>query len=219
MPDFLTQPDDPRRQQWATLVLTTYFSQQREDGSPAWTGAMFERFAGGGDAPDVANRFTADDLVAVTMLSVTVDARAALPLLDTDADALSELLAKVPLGLDLINADDSAIGERSHADDLWRLVDRYHRVGETTTSKLLARKRPQLLPVIDSVVREGLGITWSGDYWRQMRGFLRESDRWRFLHQARADAGLEDEVSVLRCFDVLVWMSAQSQCPPPTWSS
>jgi hypothetical protein len=219
VPDFLAEPNDPDRQRWAATVLKTYFHERREDGDPLYTGAVFDRLAGGGAAPKVADRFTADDLTAVTMLSVSIDPRAALRMLETEAKDLSALLAEIPVDLDLINADDHHIGPDSPADELWRRVDRYHRVGETTTSKLLARKRPRLLPVIDSVVREALGVSWSGDYWRQMRDFLGEPERWRFLRQARADAGLEDEVSVLRCFDVLVWMSAHAGCPPPTWPS
>ncbi|WP_378021288.1 DUF6308 family protein [Actinomycetospora rhizophila] len=200
--------------------MQTYFHDRRDAGDPLYTGAAFDRLAGGGDAPKVANRFTADDLSAVTMLSVSVDPRAALRMLETEADDLSALLAKIPAELDLIDADNHQIGPDSPADELWRRVDRYHPVGETTTSKLLARKRPRLLPVIDSVVREVLAITWSGDYWRQMRDYLREeSPRWEFLRAAHAAAGLADGISLLRCFDVLLWMSRQPGCPPPSWGT
>ena len=36
------------------------------------TGRRFERFAGGGDRPEVAHHFTAEDFVAVSMLSVQI---------------------------------------------------------------------------------------------------------------------------------------------------
>lgn len=220
VPDFFAEPEDPNRQRWAVTVLQTYFHVRRDDGDPLYTGAVFDRLSGGGAGPEVSNRFAADDLVAVTMLSVSVDPRAALRMLETEADDLSALLAKIPVDLDLIDADDHHVGPESPADQLWRLVDRYHRVGETTTSKLLARKRPRLLPVIDSVVREVLAITWSGDYWRQLRDYLREEPpRWQFLRAAYAAAGLADEISLLRCFDVLLWMSRQPGCPPSSWGA
>jgi hypothetical protein len=156
VPDFFADPEDPDRRVWAATVLQTYFHDRMDDGDPLYTGAAFDRLAGGGAAPEVADRFTADDLIAVTKLSVSVDPRAALRMLETEAGDLSALLTDIPVDLDLIYAEDRHIGPDSPADQLWRRVDRYHRVGETKTSKLLARKRPRLLPVIDSVVREVL---------------------------------------------------------------
>jgi hypothetical protein len=38
-----------------------------------FTGAYFERCAGGGDRPEVANTVTAEDVVAVSMLSVRIE--------------------------------------------------------------------------------------------------------------------------------------------------
>ena len=53
----------------AVTDLRVYFGL---DGGTPFSGAYFERLTGGGDRADAANRFTADDLVAVTMLSVSV---------------------------------------------------------------------------------------------------------------------------------------------------
>jgi Family of unknown function (DUF6308) len=52
---------------------------------------MLETFAGGGDAPEVANFFTATDLVAVSLLSVDVPGTAALRILGTNAEDLTGL--------------------------------------------------------------------------------------------------------------------------------
>jgi hypothetical protein len=104
VPDFLAGPEDPDRQRWAATVLQTYFHDRRDDGDPLYTGAVFDRLAGGGAAPAVANRFTADDSSAAIMLSVSVDPRA-LRMLETETDDLSALLAEVPVDLDLIDAE------------------------------------------------------------------------------------------------------------------
>jgi hypothetical protein len=141
VPDFLAEPEDPDRQRWAVTVLQTYFHKHREDGDPLYTGAIFDRLAGEGAGSEVTNRFTAEDLIAVTMLSVPVDPRAALRMPETAADDLSALLAEVPVDLDLIDAEDRHIGPDSNADQLWRRVDRYHRVGDPTTSRHLPRQR------------------------------------------------------------------------------
>jgi hypothetical protein len=100
---------DPRH---AADLVHGYFEGRREDDrTPFYTGAAFERFAGGGDHPLVANMFTADDLVAVSMLSVQVPPRAALRILLDDADSLSAYLADVPADVDLADADE-AVGQR-----------------------------------------------------------------------------------------------------------
>ncbi|MFG2715305.1 DUF6308 family protein [Streptomyces goshikiensis] len=48
----------------------------------AFAGSRFEHLAGGGDRPEVADRITAEDLVAVQTLSVTVPGSVALDILE-----------------------------------------------------------------------------------------------------------------------------------------
>lgn len=76
-----------------------------------------------------------------------------------------------------------------------------------TAHKLLARKRPHLLPVYDSVLRDALqGSTRA--FWLPLRNELLQQggalvDR---LAQLRDDAGLPPETPLLRVLDVAVWM-------------
>jgi hypothetical protein len=60
----------------AAGLLARYFGTGPADGSP-FTGAFFERLDSGGDRLAVRDLFTAEDLVAVSMLSVDVPAPAA----------------------------------------------------------------------------------------------------------------------------------------------
>ena len=202
LPDELTSPDTAP----AVELLSTYFHTTLNDGDPTYTGAMFEAFAGGGDAPAVANTFTAADLVAVSLLSVDVPGAAALRILGSNAEALNGLLARIPTNRELQDASDDEVGPGSPADELWDSVRRAG-VGKVTTSKLLARKRPLLLPVIDSVVKEVLRHPKKANFWLTLRGHLtadegRLADR---LAAARDEAGVSG-ISVIRCFDVIVWM-------------
>jgi hypothetical protein len=89
----------------AADVVRRYFAPREEGG---FTGAYFERLGGGGDRPEVADVFTAEDLVAVSMLSVRVEGHAAIEILDRRSDRLSELLRAVPTGVSLgdLAADD-----------------------------------------------------------------------------------------------------------------
>jgi hypothetical protein len=116
VPEFLAEPEDPDRQRWTATVLQTYFHDRKDDGDPLYTGAVLDRLPGAGAAPVNANRFIVEDLIAATMLSVPVDPRAALRMLETEADDLSALLAEVPVDLDLVDADDRHIWPDSHSD-------------------------------------------------------------------------------------------------------
>lgn len=205
LPEILTGPVEA-----AVAVLNSYFGQLTRDGlGPYFTGAMFERFAAGGD-PHVIGY---EDLIAVTMLGVDMPASASLRILIQDREEISRLLRQVPVDLELVDAPPDTVGPTSAAWQLWRLVDGYHNVGTTLTSKLLARKRPLLLPVQDRVVIGALSHHQSDDFWALMRICLTDNDRALYLHMrnVRAAAGLDDDISVLRVFDILVWMTNRRQ--------
>ncbi|MDK1348939.1 DUF6308 family protein [Streptomyces sp. 378] len=134
--------------------LRGYFGIDLPPGTRAFTGSRFEHLAGGGDRPEVADRITAEDLVAVQTLSVTVPAPVALDLLEGHLGAhLSDLLRVVPADLDMAQADTVHLKPGSPAYRAWELLFGQHGVGWVTAGKLLARKRPRLLPVYDDVVR------------------------------------------------------------------
>ncbi len=201
----------PEKSEDAVVQLQRYFASTPE-GLPAFSGSRFERFAGGGDTADVANTFTSSDLTAITLLSVHVPGQAALRILgDTDPvyhQTLSELLSMVPTNIDLADADDAAL---ERGGELWSLLRTNKNVGPTKTSKLLARKRPKLFPVIDTVVKRQLGHGLRTDFYATLRESLRGdgSRLEKHLKSIRADAGIGNDISVIRCFDILVWMSAR----------
>ncbi|WP_229695668.1 DUF6308 family protein [Streptomyces lacrimifluminis] len=174
----------------------------------AFTGSRFEHLAGGGDRPEVANRFTAEDLVAVQTLSVTVPASVALDILEGPLGArLSGLLRVIPRDIDMVDADADVVADGSPADQAWHLLRGQPDVGWVIAGKLLARKRPRLLPVYDRVVRCAVGRPSS--FWLALHTALREDDAalHRQLFDLRQAAGLPETVSALRVCDVAVWMS------------
>lgn len=81
------------------------------------------------------------------------------------------------------------------------------RLGRTTTSKLIAAKRPRLIPIWDSRVSKdtGRGTT---DYWRQFQRVLIVHDHavWNWLAELRTHvSSVSTRVSNLRILDVLLW--------------
>ncbi|MBQ0850198.1 hypothetical protein J8N05_18545 [Streptomyces sp. BH-SS-21] len=197
--------------------LRRYFGIGLPSGVVAFTGSRFEHLAGGGDRPEVADRVTAEDLVAVQTLSVTVPASVALDILEGPLGArLSGLLHAIPTDINMVDADADVVADDSPADQAWHLLRDQPDVGWVIAGKLLARKRPRLLPVYDRVVRCAVGRPSS--FWLALHTALRENDvaLHRQLLELRQVAGVPETVSVLRVCDVAVWMGHRAEghaCP------
>ncbi|MER6678136.1 DUF6308 family protein [Streptomyces sp. NPDC000983] len=197
--------------------LRRYFGIGLPPGAAAFTGSRFEHLAGGGDRPEVADRITAEDLVAVQTLSVTVPAPVALDILEGPLGVrLSGLLHAIPRDINMVDADADAVADGSPADQAWHLLRGRPDVGWVIAGKLLARKRPQLLPVYDRVVRCAVGRPPS--FWLSLHTALREDDAalHRQLLELRQAAGVPQTVSALRVCDVAVWMGHRAEehaCP------
>lgn len=172
----------------------------------SWDGAHFESF--GVNDP---HRISSDDLVAVSMLSVFVPARAALDILGRDARKISGLLRRIDPEVRLTDPrGGELIGDGGDAAKLWALLRRKSKVGPTIASKLMARKRPALIPVQDSVVRAAVGWSRASNFWTSMRDLVLTSDDGALpdrLQRLRANAGVEDRYTDLRTFDIVVWMA------------
>ena len=218
----------------AARYLAEYFGlARRVSGNPEWadagayTGAYFGTVAEDGAHP---NQLTAGDLIAVSMLSVTVPAGTARRLLMDPPAAIARVLAAHPVGLSMESADEDVFSEGSSLQELWNAV-RYRDsaktkwgIGPTTASKILARKRPALIPIQDSVVNRLLGVsdrdTWT--YWWDALhhpgpdGAPGENPAVAFAAKAReaalstnSSSGERDalaNLSTLRTLDVILWM-------------
>ncbi|MGW2726893.1 DUF6308 family protein [Streptomyces sp. NPDC001494] len=201
----------------AVVDLRRYFGIGLPPGVAAFTGSRFEHLAGGGDRPEVADRITAEDLVAVQTLSVTVPASVALDILEGRLGArLSGLLQAIPRDIDMVDADAVVVADGSPADQAWGLLCDQYGVNWVIAGKVLARKRPRLLPVYDRVVRCAVGRPPS--FWLALHAALREDDAalHRQLLELRQVAGVPETVSALRVCDVAVWMNHRAvdhSCP------
>ncbi|MCX4647988.1 MULTISPECIES: DUF6308 family protein [unclassified Streptomyces] len=175
---------------------------------------------GGGDRPKIADRITAEDLVAVQTLSVTVPASVALDILEGPLGArLSGLLHAIPRDINMVDADADAdvVADGSPADQAWHLLCDQYGVDWVIAGKLLARKRPRLLPVYDKVVRCALGRP-RPSFWLALHAALREDGAalHRRLLELRRVAGVPETVSALRVCDVAVGMGHRAEghaCP------
>ena len=166
----------------------------------------FERLDGGGDRAEVANVLTGTDLAALPLLSIRLTRDdMVLDVLETHAVQISALLATIPADVAMAAAPWSLYAEGSPAYELYWLLWSCRGVGRTTAYKLLARKRPHLLPVYDERLRRLLGrprnswaCLWS---WFQV-----QPERAAGLANLRDEAGDIDDISLLRVLDVALWM-------------
>jgi hypothetical protein len=179
-------------------LVSDYFSH-------AYTGNQFHRLGGGGDVGTAANIISPTDLVAVSLLDVTVPGKAALDILGPLGQRVTELLTDIPTSVALEDSDESLIASGSPADVLWHELQSLEGMGPTIVSKVMARKRPRLIPIFDSVLKEAL-LPTEKSYWSRMRNELRQSEISSRLREIRSESGVGPEIPLLRILDVCVWM-------------
>lgn len=207
---FLTECLRPGNEERAREVLAYYFKPMSEHGG--FTGGLWDTFDPSGTRLGTEQEFTADDLSACSLLSAPIEGPAVHRLLLSDErfDHQS-LLARIPTDVDFVDLDPES--------DAWEAMSELYRrlrgvpgLGRTRVSKLMARKRPRLVPIIDSIVawhafRDSLY------QWRPLQDALRANDRalQRRLVELKESAALPEAVSPLRIFDVLTWMDGTDQ--------
>ena len=146
-------------------------------------------------------RIMVDDLLAVTLLNVVVPPLGVRALLGDKAETLREHLGAVPIDVPLWEAADPDLAA---ATAVWDLLRTQPGIDWVTAGKLLARKRPRLIPVFDSVIQEALQPP-RDRFWVTLGAALRHEER-RAAVEALRPPGLTMRVSTLRLLDVAVWM-------------
>jgi hypothetical protein len=199
--------------------LRRYFSPDPPPGSPVFSGRRFESL-GRASLEEDQNLFTPADVLAVRCLSVTVPIEVALDLVEGGLGReVSCLLSKVPTEAVLgVGGARPLVEDGSEADRAWHRLKAQDGVGWVTAGKLLARKRPHLIPVWDQVVRCALGR--SKGVWLWLDELLRAEEAVLFhrLEALHRQAALPAAVSLLRVLDVVIWMRHRdshqpSRCP------
>lgn len=212
LPKVLRGEDDVRGDAAAVDVLREYFTRRVVKTGHERTGSRWDGWDPSGRRAADADVFTADDLVAITLLSVQVPAQGAWILLVERAAELNRLLAAVGPDRDLVDEAEPMTPD-SPAWQLETALREIHGVGRTVASKLIARKRPRLYPVYDEVVGRQLGT--KAAHLEPMRLALRH-DGGALHHRLlglRERAGLDEQVPALRILDVLAWMQGKGYQP------
>ena len=205
LPKVLADRDDAP----ALDVLERYFRVPLRKTGRLRSGALWDEWDSPGTRQRDADVFTADDLVAVTFLSLEVSPDGADIVLRERRDEFADLLAAIGPDRDLADEADE-MTPRSPAWQLETALWTVPSIGRTVASKLIARKRPRLYPIYDRVVGEVLDTKQA--HLEPIRQALRDNDGelQARLVGLRERAGLPDTVPALRVLDVLAWMQLKA---------
>ncbi|MFZ9675776.1 MAG: DUF6308 family protein, partial [Ilumatobacteraceae bacterium] len=139
-------------------------------------------------------------LVAASLLDVRFGSKAVHKLLvERSCD---EVIGALPHGLDLWVAEDRVISKLEEAFDA---LDELPGVGRTKASKLLARKRPHLAPIVDSLVEEFYGSTGWGHLW-PLREVLADKSLVNRINELVVQSAVQ-RPTTLRVLDIAIWMT------------
>jgi len=193
-------------------ALGTYFGTDAD----GYTGSQFELLIKDSDP----FKITAIDLIAITTLSVKVPERAALWILSPVGEKeISKILREIPIDTDIWDPKVKNIfADNGKVMELWNLLGNANWPtaskggglgGLTKRSKILAAKRPRLIPILDRVVVGTLLQT--ENRWRGIQDVLNVESYRNKLEEALKHDGVPPSVSLLRRIDVVIWFNNQAK--------
>lgn len=212
----------PTAREWNAWAAEGYFTR--------FTGRWFDVLAD----RSRPNRITAADLTAVSMLGVTIPAGFAAWVLGPGADEVSLLLRQIPADVRIYDpwkGTDDPLDDDGPAGRLWSLLQqgnwpdpsKANDIGWVKAGKLLAAKRPALIPVYDDKVREYVGSP--PHFWKSLRSSLSTPEARLLtslpLAGVAAAAPTDVDLSYIRQIDIVLWMRAagwrhlDAKRPPP----
>lgn len=168
------------------------------------------------------NIMTPSDLLAVTLLNVKISPYSVRRFLssETDRTEMTALLRAVPTEVDLTTADASVFAAMEElyvrVKDTLSLATTKDRNARVTAGKVCARKRPNLYPIRDRVVRDFLHLggewSWQSD-WVVYRHLIGNGEVITALEEAaaavRSETGVRIDQYRLRYLDVALWTYAR----------
>jgi len=170
-------------------AVAAYFSD------PNFAGMTFSDL--GRNPPD---EIIADDLLAVALLDITWRPQVIRILLGSHRQELSQMLAAVPQATDLWDASDDVLRQ---IDVLWDALTAIDGIGTASATKLLARKRPRLCPISDSVVIKAVDVP--GRTWDVLQCLLQDPAARAEVEALRP--AVAAQATLLRILDVALWVS------------
>ena len=171
-----------------------------------FAGRTFHELGRGRDSESHPERITIEDLLAVTLLDVWIPPGAVRRLLGPEGGKVAQDLATVRYR-NIWDADDwsESDGGFKGAWATWRRLLRLNGVGPVVAPKIMARLRPSLIPIRDSVTKTVLGYTRRDNDWKLFGFALSDEERRREAERLQAELG-SPRIPLLRVLDAATWM-------------
>jgi hypothetical protein len=223
----LRVPEALLDEEYARGLLHGYFL--RDCAGYVYSGAMFDTYpadpTSGVTAPSrTADEINDSDLVALSMLGIRVTGYEALTIMQDRRKEIAALLLGIPA--DALIEEEASAGLLARGGPAWELWDLLYQIkdrtkearfGAVAAGKLLARKRPGLIPIEDSriaAVFSRRAPDRDEHWWDDVRSAALDrrqaasgSTLWDYLASLRDREGL-DHLPVLRLLDIIGWMHA-----------
>lgn len=143
------------------------------------------------------------DLLATGLVGAPPSALAVRHLLGRAAADLEARLQAIPADVDLWSSPGPVLAALA---ELWSVVQEADGIGPVRATKLLARKRPRLVPLLEPAGAALLELP-PGAHWATLRAVLADAGRRERIEALRPSA-TDARLPLLRLFDVAVWTAA-----------
>ena len=192
----------------AQVHLNRYFGDSHSDGY-TYAGRHFEWFVERGLSE---SGFSEIHLLAVNALNVTVPPHVSRLVLSRDPN-IEALVGECLL---IWHKDESPTlwnispAELASFASLYDCLNAEPGMGYVTTSKLMAARFPNIVPIRDSLVERLLGLEKSETWWNHMQAIMSEPSI-RYLLSELDIPEPSRPVGLLRRLDVILWMEARAR--------
>jgi hypothetical protein len=196
--------NDPHHRLLIVRHLRNYFGNN--DADSGYEGRQFEWF----QKYSARERFTSNDILAISALSVSVPATTARRLIEDPEGTYNTVLQKCI-------AHESANTTKLETSWLWAegspFLDLFEQLGtergvaKVVRSKLMAAKFPSLIPIRDSRVEALLEMEKATSWWEPMHQLLDKTKETLFKIEVQPGVKVEP----LRKLDVILWMEARER--------
>ena len=177
-----------------------------------YSGRHFETLASRGDGPTI----TPWDVLAAESLSISIPADVVLWFTHAH-DKRDNLLRSLHESLivkkqKLWTCEERFLNDGEELSKIYKMLKQHRNMGYVKSSKLLAAKFPEVVPIRDSKVEKLLGLSKSEHWWLDIRElFLDEGEVLAtHLDGLVIPDGL-GRISTLRRLDIILWMEAKAR--------